>query len=184
MKAPKLKKCKSCGTMFPPWSSLTRVCGMACALDHAGKEQQTKKQKKLSERKREFLKNDLRHQKKRAQTNFNAYIRERDARLGCVSCDKGSDWQGQFHAGHYKTTGSRPDLRFNENNCQKQCSICNHHLSGNVGPYRVELIRRIGLEAVEALETEGEPPRYRAEDYRRIADEYRDKLKALKARDI
>ena len=35
-----------------------------------------------------------------------------------------------------------------ERNIHKQCVVCNQHKSGNLVPYRVELINRIGQEAV------------------------------------
>lgn len=39
----------------------------------------------------------------------------------------------------------------------------------------------IGLSSVEALEADTTPRRYRADDYRRIRDEYRAKLRELKS---
>jgi len=170
--------------MFPPWSSLTRVCGMACALDHAGKEQQTKKQKILSERKREFLKNDLRHQKKRAQTACNKYVRMRDEGMPCISCGN-TNQSIKYDAGHFIPAGRSAALRFEETNIHRQCSNhCNVHLSGNYQNYRQAMIGKYGEQHVAWLEGPHEHPRWRAADYRRIADEYRDKLKALKAREI
>lgn len=176
----KQKKCKSCGDPFTPWSTTAKVCSMACALDHAGKDRAKAQRKEHAVKKREFLANDTGHQRKAAQHAFNAYIRERDKHLGCVSCDKTKDWGGQWHAGHYKSVGARGDLRFNEDNCSRQCSVCNNYLSGNLVAYRTELIKRIGLARVEALEAESPAKRYRAEDYRAIAQEYKAKIKLLK----
>jgi len=178
----KPKKCKSCGGKFTPWSSLQTTCTMACALDHVGKDRVKKASKANAERKREFLANDTAFQKAKAQKEFNAYIRARDAHLGCVSCDKGPDWQGQFHAGHYKTVGARSDLRFNEDNCHKQCSVCNNHLSGNLVNYRSELLKRIGQARVDALDIDLPATRYRAEDYAAIAANYKAKAKLLTER--
>jgi len=83
------------------------------------------------------------------QTIFNKFIRLRDKGLPCISCGvtKAEDW----HAGHYIAT-TYQYLRFNENNVNLQCSKCNTHLRGNLIPYRIELIKKIGLEAVEELE--------------------------------
>jgi len=116
---------------------------------------------------------------KEAQTAFNAFIRARDADLPCVSC--GRHHQGQYHAGHYLTTGARPELRFSVINCWKQCSPCNLHLHGNLILYRVELIRRIGLDSVEWLEGPHEPTKYTIDDLRAIKKDYTAALKVLKA---
>lgn len=177
------KKCKACGDPFNPWNSMAKVCGPACALEFAQQQSAKNIAKANARRKKEFLESDVKFQKAKAQKAFNEYIRMRDAHLGCVSCDKGPDWQGQWHAGHYKTVGARGDLRFNENNCSKQCSVCNNHLSGNLVAYRDELVRRIGIAAVESLEKDGEPKRYRAEDYAEIARVYSQKSKELKCKD-
>ncbi len=80
MKELKPKKCKSCGEPFKPFSSLAKVCSMACSLDYIGKEKkktEIKKQKEFdketSERKAAFKANDLSHQKKLCQSVFNKF---------------------------------------------------------------------------------------------------------------
>tara|TARA_B100000809_G_C15104432_1_gene518162 strand:+ start:1522 stop:2097 length:576 start_codon:yes stop_codon:yes gene_type:complete len=85
------------------------------------------------------------------QAVFNQYIRLRDVNDGCISCDKGADWQGQFHAGHYYSRGHSSSLRFNLWNCHKQCSVCNNHLSGNIGNYTPKLIDKIGQDRFNEL---------------------------------
>lgn len=180
MKELKPKKCKSCGAMFKPFSSLAKVCSMACSLDYIGTTKQQAEAKANARRRREFMANDSGHQKKRAQKAFNEFIRLRDASLPCVSCDKPVDWNGQWHAGHYKTVGARPDLRFDEDNCHKQCSVCNNYLSGNLAMYRIELERRIGGERLAELESTGEPKKYTAKDYAGITKTYQQKIKAIK----
>jgi hypothetical protein len=85
------------------------------------------------------------------QALVNKYIRLRDANEGCISCDKAASWQGQFHAGHYYSRGHSSSLRFNLHNIHKQCSVCNNHLSGNIGEYTPALISKIGLDKFEQL---------------------------------
>lgn len=178
----KPKKCKSCGVMFKPFSSLAKVCSMACSLDFVDSQKSVKAKKDHLSQKREFLANDKSFQRAKAQKAFNEYIRLRDAHLGCISCDKPADWFGQWAAGHYKTVGARSDLRFNEDNVHKQCNRdCNKGKSGNVGMYRIRLIQKIGIERVEALEADIEPPKkYTAEDYAAITKTYQAKIKELK----
>ncbi|WP_338935230.1 replication protein P [Escherichia coli] len=88
---------------------------------------------------------------KQAQQAVNAFIRERDRDLPCISC--GTLTSAQWDAGHYRTTAAAPQLRFDERNIHKQCVVCNQHKSGNLVPYRVELISRIGQEAVDEIES-------------------------------
>ena len=72
---------------------------------------------------------------KEAQSEVNRYVRLRDKDLPCISC--GRFHNGQYHAGHYRTVGSAPELRFELSNIHKQCAPCNNHLSGNIVNYRL-----------------------------------------------
>ena len=148
----------------------------------SNREKTTKK--KHTKQKREFYDNDRKTRDKEAQKAFNAYIRARDKDLPCISCliyreetatHKGSNW----HAGHYKTRGAFPELRFNELNCHKQCAHCNNFLSGNLAQYRINLIKKIGLEKVEWLEGSHEPKKYTCQELKEIELLYKRKLKAL-----
>lgn len=121
---------------------------------------------------------DKSYRKKQAQAAFNAYIRERDRAEPCISC--GRHHQGQYHAGHYRTVGAHPELRFNELNCHKQCSVCNNHKSGNIAEYRISLIKKIGIDMVDWLEGKHEPMKYSCDDLLAIEQEYKLKLKELK----
>ncbi|EBG0180069.1 recombination protein NinG, partial [Salmonella enterica subsp. enterica] len=115
---------------------------------------------------------------KQAQQAVNAYIRERDRDLPCISC--GTFVSAQFDAGHYRTTSAAPQLRFDERNIAKQCIVCNQHKSGNLVPYRAELIRRIGIEQVEAIESDHKRHRWTIEECKAIKAEYQQKLKDLR----
>jgi hypothetical protein len=56
------------------------------------------------------------------------------------------------------------------------------HLHANLINYRVGLIARIGLEAVEALETDQVSRKYSIDDLKAIKAHYRAKLKELKGK--
>ncbi len=86
--------------------------------------------------------------KKKAQVVFNAWVRNRDKDLPCVSC---GSWNTE-HASHYYSAGQHNNLRFHEDNVWLACKRCNYFLHGNLIPYRQELIKRIGIERVEALD--------------------------------
>lgn len=192
LKTPKLKKCRApgCGQRFKPMLSTQKVCSPACALAMAkdpklqkvaAKAITKQKRQDLKER-REQLKTKGEHLRE-AQASFNAYIRERDRLAGyaCISSGKPLDWNGNaVDAGHYRSTGAAPHLRFDENNCHAQSKHDNRYLSGNVAEYRLGLIQRIGLAAVEALEADQALRRYTIEDLQAIKALYRQKLRDLK----
>lgn len=174
----KKKKCKSCGKLFTQFNSLAVVCSIDCAIHYA-------KDNKVQERTRRTLYKIAKEKiKKRseylsdAQKAFNAFIRERDKNEPCISC--GRHHQGQYHAGHYRSVGSCPELRFCELNVHKQCSACNNHKSGNIVEYRINLVKKIGVEKVEWLEGYHEPKKYTIEQIKEIRAKYQLKLKELK----
>lgn len=142
----------------------------------AQKEAEKADRKRLAEKKQQVK--PLSHFIKQAQQAFNEFIRYRDRHLPCISC--GRHHEGQYHAGHFRTTGANPELRFDEDNCHRQCAPCNNHLSGNLINYRPALIQKIGQARFDALMGPHELPKWKREDYIRIRDEYRAKLKALK----
>ena len=113
-----------------------------------------------------------------AQAAFNAWIRHRDDKLPCISCQR--HHTGQYHAGHYRAVGSNPALRFEPLNVHKQCSVCNNHKSGNLTEYRINLLKRIGQQALDWLEGPHDAKKYTIEDLRQIRDEYRLKLRQAK----
>ena len=174
----KKKKCKVCWVQFEPTRPLQAACSIDCAIQLANKQKEKKKQKETRE-----LKAKLKSRAdwlREAQAAFNAFIRERDKDLPCISC--GRFHQGQWHAGHYRTVGACPELRFNELGCNKQCSVCNNHLSGNLVAYRKNLLIKIGQEKLEWLEGKHEPLKLTIEQIKEIKELYKRKLKELKGK--
>lgn len=110
------------------------------------------------------------------QKVFNQYIRKRDAGDGCISCGTKS---GQMQAGHYRSVGAAPELRFEELNVHAQCATCNNYLSGNLIEYRINLVKKIGAEKVEWLEGHHEPQKLTIQEIKEKIKEYKDKLKSL-----
>ncbi len=151
----KPKKCISCKVVFTPSRSMQKVCGHLCALAWA-KRLAEQKAARAKREERKSLREALEKAKTRGthlrelQAAFNAWVRARDAGHPCISC--GRHHQGQWHAGHYRSVGSEPALRFEPDNVHLQCAPCNTHLSGNLIAYRVRLLAKIGLARVEWLE--------------------------------
>jgi hypothetical protein len=115
---------------------------------------------------------------KETQQVFNEWIRMRDADQPCISC--GRFHEGQWHAGHYRTVSSSPELRFEPLNCWKQCQPCNNHKSGDIVNYRINLVRRIGADKVDWLEGPHEAKRYTIDDLQAIKAHYRALTRELK----
>ena len=178
----KPKKCKACGVEYAPFNTLQKACSPECALKLVEIEKEKKEKALTRKMKKEFNENDKGFQKARAQAAFNAFIRYRDVDEGCISCYKPAGWSGRWDAGHYFTVGARPDLRFNEDNCHKQCHYdCNINKSGNIAEYRKGLVNKIGEDRVKALEEHGKTTEsLTAEHYKQIAKKYKDKLEKLK----
>lgn len=120
---------------------------------------------------------------KEAQVAFNAYIRARDAHQPCICCGRplgDGDVGGAFDCGHYRSTGSAAHLRFDEHNAHAQRKACNRWGAGRAVDYRIGLVARIGLEAVEALESDNTPRKWTREELIAIRDTYKAKLKEMK----
>ena len=176
------KTCK-CGAEFVQYTTLMNKCAK-CLADNAKKKREEDNKifsrddvKKARKQLKKLSDSDRSVMTRRAQTAFNAYIRKRDEKEPCISC--GRHHQGQYHAGHYRSVGSSPENRYNELNVHKQCSACNNHLSGNLIPYRVNLIDKIGLYAVELIENSSKAKKYTIEELKEIEQEYKRKLKEL-----
>ena len=184
------KRCKNCKTeIINPFSSTQVACSPRCAIEIARKKQakESKIKAKLERKAHRAAKEKLKSKGKwlaEAQAIFNKFIRLRDARESCICCGcitnddnllTGSRWD----AGHYLSVGARPNLRFSEDNCHKQSVRCNRELSGNAAAYRIELVKKIGIARVEALECDHSPKKYTIEQIKETKQKYKDKIKEM-----
>lgn len=194
-KQPRAKKCRvvECRASFVPQRLGQAVCSLACAISDATKNEanQARARKSLAQIERreikarkEKLKNRADHLRE-AQTAVNEYVRLRDAHLPCISCDSqpndsdlmtGSRWD----AGHYRSVGACPELRFEPLNIHRQCVKCNRNLSGNAVEYRIRLVLRIGADKVAWLEGAHPARKYTVDEIKTIKAEYRAKTRELK----
>lgn len=187
-KKPKPKTCCICSTKFSPFLSTQKTCSVPCAVIY-GKQAEAKKQAKAEAasakegreqwRERKAKLKPLKHWEDITQRAVNDYITKgRDVDEPCISC--GTYETVQWEAGHYRSRGAASHLRYSEDNIHKQCHRCNAELSSNAIPYRAELVLKIGLERVEALENNSTPHRYTREELDGIRATYRAKLRASK----
>ena len=185
-KPAKPKKCRvaTCRASFVPSRMGQAVCSPACALidgpRHAPKARKALDQIERKEIKvrKEKLKSRADHLKD-TQHAFNAWIRARDAGQPCISCGTTADVQ--YCAGHYRTTGSCPELRFEPLNVHLQCNKnCNLSKSGNILGYRPRLLEKIGAEMLAWIEGPHEAKRYTIEQLKAMTADYRAKTRELK----
>lgn len=187
-----MPRCRYCKELFKSANSLNRFCSVEHALAYLETEEGSEKFNKVKAKKRRE-----RHRarkdaiKKRSewiadlQKAFNKFIRLRDADLPCISCGKTNEEAGErfsggvWDAGHYRSIGSCPAHRFTEKNVAKQCKKCNQFQSGRAVEFRIELIKRIGLKAVEELEVDPPPLKLTIQEIKDLIKVYREKAREL-----
>lgn len=161
------KKCAGCGGVFHPERQFQKACSVDCAYKVARINGEKKRAAQyLADKKRLKTRSDW---TKEAQQAFNKWIRLRDGAQPCISCGSHT---GKRNAGHYRSVGACPELRFEPNNCHVQCEKCNSWLSGNAIEYRINLVKKIGLPMVEWLESSHATKKYTIEQLKEIKAEY------------
>lgn len=183
----KPSRCRICRSEYVKRNMTHKVCSPACAQALAlavrnkaeRKAAAAERVKDRATREKLKRKPDL---TKEAQRAFNSFIRERDRQAGhpCISSGRPLDWSGNgVDAGHYRSTGSAPQLRFDERNCHAQSKQDNRYGAGAAVEYRIGLIARIGLAEVEDLESTNAVHHWEHDELRAIRDKYKAKLKQL-----
>ena len=150
------KACRQCGREFMPQRSMQAVCGQLCAMRkvRADKKAEKAADRAMTRKRREAIKT-IADRIAEAQTAFNAYIRARDAGKPCICCGKPIEPQkpgGSMDAGHFRSRGSAPQLRFTEDNCFGQRKNCNRPGGATYAAFRAGVVARIGEERTAAVE--------------------------------
>jgi len=166
-----------------------RFCSIAHLLEHQKakrleqiKKAQAKEHHKKLVKVRQGTKQDKALES--AQTQFNRYIRLRDAGKPCISCKEPLPNDiSRFDAGHFRTRASCPELRFDERNVYGQCRPCNGG-SRNASTrlkrtetiaqqYEANLRHIKGNELVDWVKGPHQLNRYRRDDLLYLAKVYR-----------
>ena len=166
IKAIKQKKCKcGCGDSFVPrrstdkWVNSDHYRTWLLNTPEGQKEIEKKalRAKKQVERNERDSDNRIREKLKtlgkfesEAKTEFQKYIRKRDAEFPCISC--GTVTADLWDGGHFKKAEIYSGVIFDEMNCHKQCRKCNRFLGGNELNFREGLIARYGEDYVLQIE--------------------------------
>lgn len=177
MKQLKQKKCRVCKTLFNPFRTTQMVCNYHCAQLYAD-ELNRKKELKDWKIKKAKMKEDLMSLSdwlEIAQTHFNTYIRQRDKDQLCISCQKPPL---KKNAGHFYNSHNHYNVRFDERNVHLQCEHCNFFLSGNLIPYRENLIKKIGVQEFEDLsKIANETRKFNIQEVKELINIYKNKIK-------
>lgn len=194
---------RTCRAPFVPSQTFQTWCSPDCAVVIA-RAKQDKERKAIAQVERREIK-----VRKEALKGHGWYVAEATKAVqgyrrvyelsigsGCISCGKSQaqvqaeqGWKtgGAWDGGHFLSKGARPELRLVEQNIWLQCKGCNggsakYARKGEsvANSFRIGLIERIGLEAVEALEADHEPRKYSIPELKAIATDYRARTRELK----
>lgn len=183
------RRCAQCRKKLPAESAIIGGLRSFCSMEHlleftrsANGQKAVKQSTRAETRKAKERLKTRSDWMKEAQAAVNAWVRWRDRDLPCISCGNHSEekFGGARDAGHYRSRGSAGHLRFDLRNIHSQCVRCNRYLSGNVADYRVGLIDRIGIEAVEAIEADQAERRFDVEYLKRLKAIYTRRLRQAK----
>lgn len=182
-KPPKPKPCKACRVDFQPMRRMQVACSPLCAQAVA-EAKRHKAERADVKRKLEALKPPSKWIAE-AQREFNRYIRLRDTGRPCICCGgyptaRAALSGGAWDAGHFRSVGAAPELRFDEANVHAQLKGCNRR-DWDVQSYRRNLIAKVGLAEVERLEGPHTALKLDAERAKLIRDTYRKRANELKA---
>ncbi|WP_308546736.1 recombination protein NinG [uncultured Pantoea sp.] len=180
-KTPKPKKCPICTTEYIPRSSLQKVChNYKCAMEFNRQVDERNAAREIRKQER-LQRDDLRQRRERlkgksewnreAQAAVNKFIFWRDYGDPCIACGKPLNYGvrgGAVDASHYRSRGAAPWLRFNVFNNNAGCVHCNRDLSGNLIPYRINLIEKFGLHRVERIEHDNTVRKFDIEYLKRV----------------
>lgn len=156
----KSKPCRQCKVLFHPRNSLQIACCPGCAISYISEAREKKAKAEIRKaQKKERVSVMIRKNRAKTKSEWlndlqklvNKYVRLRDLKYGCISCEKPASWGGQWHCSHYYAVGSSSFVRFNLWNLNKSCSVCNTHLSGNIGEYTPRIIEKIGQDRFDWL---------------------------------
>ena len=172
------KKCKECETIFTPFRTTDRLCFVCTKTRQAIKNLEKIKKERVKRLKVDLM--TLQDYLKKAQTEFNKYIRLRDADLPCISCGKPLR-KGNVDAGHLWSAGGHSNIRFNELNVNAQCSRpCNKDKSGDVNNYRLGFVKRYGADKLAELDLIANlERRFTKDELKELAEYYKQKCKEL-----
>lgn len=113
---------------------------------------------------------------------FSKYIRLRDAMpsgfIRCISCGQIKEFD-RFDCGHYYSR-MHMSTRWDEDNCNAECSLCNRFSAEHLIGYRENLIKKIGENRFKLLEVKAHQTKQWSEfELKMLCEYYQKKVKEL-----
>lgn len=125
------------------------------------------------------IKSEYNKLKNRLDRVFSDYIRLRD-NYTCIVCGlKMQKGDRKCHNGHYMTR-ALSGLRWDEKNCNCQCSTCNTEHEYDHEPYRQKIIERYGKDIINILRSKKHNPGFKKSELTVMIEFYKKKIKELK----
>lgn len=176
MKSRKQSKCKVCKSEYIKRSITHKTCSVECSIIYIEAE------KKKSYRKEYIYKKTQSYTRtdwiRFAQTEVNRYVRIRDQIAGhkCICCNELLNWSGsQVDAGHWRSTGSAPHLRFDVfGNINAQRKHCNRWRAGRAMDQEPIIRGRWGNEIADAILADQQSRKWTIPELIEIRDGFRE----------
>jgi len=113
---------------------------------------------------------------------FSLYIRLRDSNANgyffCISCGRMKAWS-HADCGHYFSR-ARMNTRYDEKNCNAECSYCNRMSADHLDGYQANLMKKIGEKEFDLLRVRSNMVRKWYEwELEELIKYYKDKCKEL-----
>jgi len=183
-----MTRCAECRQEFKKLRITQKTCSVECAIPYGKRmaiQKSIKDKRKAEKLEREQIKNRRENLKSKSQVAaelqkiVNLYIRTRDhnAGYGCITC--GTMQSPAWDAGHFRSVGSAPHLRFDARNIHLQCMQCNRFFGGAGREYAINLPIRIGQKEFDNLISDQTPRNYTKDDMKSLKVIFRQKIKEL-----
>lgn len=146
-------KCKVCKSEYIKRSITHKTCSVECSLIYIESEKKKAYRKEHIKRTVDlYTRSDW---IRMAQIEVNRYVRIRDQLAGhrCICCNEPLDFDGsQVDAGHWRSTGSAPHLRFDTfGNISAQRKHCNRWRAGRAMDQEPIIRERWGDDVADAI---------------------------------
>ena len=145
------RKCKICAKKFTTQFFNVWWCSNDCGYELSMRLKEKKQSQEMKE-KREKMKEAIQtttELRKLLQTEINAIVRTIDYGQRCISSQRLAK---TYHAGHYFSRGSNPEIQFHLWNIHAQSEADNYFQGGNQKKYRENLIKIYGQEIYNLIE--------------------------------
>jgi hypothetical protein len=169
-------KNKGCNNKYPQYNSIQTWCSPKCGAEIAQAKVKANYKAETIVLRNKYYANDIKTREKAAHDYCHLWIKIRDKGLLCICCNLPIGEQG--NAGHFHESGNNSRIRYDEDNIHYQRIYCNMYKGGDSDDYRGNLIKKIGIDRVERLDSlKGGTVKRTCEDYKTIENYYKDKIK-------